>query len=65
MNKSFTVKKMLKGQITFWSAVSHGVLATGSQSLNTAIESDHNDSDVNTSNISHFRRKTKKSSLFI
>ena len=59
--KSFDVKKILKGQITFWSAVSHGFLGTLSKSMITAVESDHDtDDNTNPTSNSKTKNKTKK-----
>ena len=46
--KTFNAKKLLKGQITLWSALSHGFLGTASKSMISAIESESDSDDDNT-----------------
>ena len=58
--KTFIATKLLKGQITFWSALSHGFLGTVSKSMINAVESD-NDSDDKNTNTNPTKIKTSPS----
>ena len=58
--KTFNAKILLKGQSTFWSALSHGFLGTVSKSMINAVKSDF-DSDDNNTNTNPTKIKTSPS----